>query len=137
MKKLILFTLLLVIAGIQIQAQKLTREEFIEKKRAYITEQAGLTEAESIKFFPLYFELRGKIRSLENTSHEDALKKAKPSEQEYSAVLEKRYDNRIESARLEKEYYYKFRSFLTNEKIYKINKAEIDFHRTILKKMVR
>lgn len=137
MKKLILFTVLFLGVHLGLQAQKLSREEFIAKKKAYIKEQAELTEEEATQFFPLYFELRGKIKRLENAQNEESLRKGKPAENEYAQVLEKKYDNRIESAKLEKQYYYKFKAFLTSEKIYKIQKAEIDFHRTILKKMVR
>ena len=136
MKKLILLIVLCLGVSATLHAQKLSREEFLAKKKAYITEQAELTESEAAKFFPLYFELRGKMRKLENDQNEESLK-GKPAENDYAQVLEKKYNSRIESAKLEKHYYYKFKAFLTNEKIYKIQKAEIDFHRTILKKMVR
>lgn len=137
MKKLILITILCLGAGLSSYAQKLSREEFLAKKKAYIMEQAELTESEAAKFFPLYFELRGKMRKLESDQNGDALSKGKHTENEYDQALEKKYCNRIESAKLEKHYYSKFKAFLTSEKIYKIHKAEIDFHRTILKKMVR
>ncbi len=138
MKKLILIVFLFVSAATMAQ-QRLSREEFLSKKKAYITEQACLTESEAARFFPLYFELRGKVRKMDEAvcQNEEELCKGKPTEAEYNQVLEKMYNNRIETAKLEKQYYFKFKAFLTNEKIYKIQKAEIDFHRTILKKMVR
>lgn len=40
--------------------QRLSPAEFRAKQKAYITEKAGLTKEEAVKFFPLYFELQDK-----------------------------------------------------------------------------
>lgn len=43
--------------------QRLSPAEFRAKQKAYITEKAGLTKEEAVKFFPLYFELQDKRKS--------------------------------------------------------------------------
>lgn len=139
MKKTILLVVTCVFACVQMYAQgRLSREEFRAKKQAYISEQAGLTESEAERFFPLYTEMRDKIRKLNNavSQSEKDLAQGKHSDNEYYQMMERIYNNRIEADRLEKLYFYKFKQFLSGEKIYKIHKAEIDFHRRILKNMV-
>ena len=44
-------------------------------------------------------------------------------------------DARIESDKLEKEYLKKFQKILSNKKIYLIQRAEMRFHRELLKGM--
>ena len=43
---------------------KYSNSEFRAKKQAYMAEKAGLTEEESEKFFPLYFEFQDKKKEI-------------------------------------------------------------------------
>lgn len=115
--------------------QHLSPEEFRKKQQTFITEKANLTEDEAAKFFPLYFEMQHKKRELNDGAwkllHKG--KDAKLSEAEYEEMLLKMYDLRIESSQLEKTYYTKFREVLSAEKIFQVQRAEIRFHRELLK----
>ena len=44
-------------------------------------------------------------------------------------------DSKIQSAQLDKEYYKKFKKILSAKQIYKVQHAEMRFHRELLKGM--
>mgnify|MGYP001038736315 FL=1 len=56
--------------------QHLSREEFRAKQKEFIIEQAGLSNKEAAKFFPLYFELQDKKKKLNDESW-DLMRKGK------------------------------------------------------------
>lgn len=117
--------------------QRLTKEEFRERQQAYITEKAALTPQEAADFFPLYFELQDKKQQL-NEEAWKLLREGKNegvSEERYEEILESVYDARISADRLEKTYYNKFKKILTNKKIYLVQRAEMSFHRDLLRNM--
>lgn len=115
--------------------QRLSKDEFRARQQAYITEKAGLTADEAEAFFPIYFELQDRKQQL----HEEAWqllregKKENVSESRYGEILESIYDARIAADRLEKTYYGKFKKILSNKKIYLIQRAEMRFHRELLR----
>ncbi|GAE23043.1 hypothetical protein M1B74_07660 [Bacteroides pyogenes] len=117
--------------------QHLSREEFREKQKAFIIEQAGLTEAESAKFFPVYYELQELKKKLNDESWELIRKgkDGKSSEAEYEEIIERVCDNRIAATRLDKSYLDKFKKILSCKKIYLVQHAEMRFHREILRGM--
>lgn len=117
--------------------QHLSPEEFRAKQRAYITERAGLTQEEATKFFPLYFELQDRKKQLNDEAWK-LLRKGKDektTESQYEEIMEGVYDARIASDRLDKTYFDKFKKILTCKKIYQVQKAEMRFHRELLKGM--
>lgn len=121
-------------AGIDLN-QHLNPEEFKAKQRAFLTEKAALTTAEADKFFPIFFELDSRKRSL-NDQIWKLLRsgdKEKMTDAQYEEMLLKVYDLRIESSALDKQYYEKFRAILPPAKIYKVQRAEAKFHREMLK----
>ena len=115
--------------------QHLSREEFRTKQKAYIIEQAKLTKEEAAKFFPVYFELQDKKKAL-NDKAWGLLRKGKDdktTEAQYAEILKGVYDARSASDKLERDYYEKFKKILSNKKIYMVQKAEMRFHRELLK----
>lgn len=117
--------------------QRLTQEEFRAKQKAYITEKAGLTKEEAAKFFPLYFDLQDKKKQL-NDEAWGLIRKGKnenTTEAQYEEIMEGVYDARIASDRLEKTYFDKFKKILSCKKLYLIQRAEMRFHRELLKGM--
>ncbi len=115
--------------------QHLTKDEFRAKQKNFIAEKAGLTKEEATKFFPLYFELQDKKKELNDKAWE-LIKKGKDedaSEEEYAEILEGVYDSRIASDRLEKSYLEKFKKILSYKKIYLVQRAEMRFHRELIK----
>ncbi len=117
--------------------QHLSREEFRSKQKAYIVKQAGLSQEEATKFFPVYFELQDKKKKLNDESW-DLMRKGKDektTETQYEEIIKKVCDNRIAADQLDKSYIDKFKKILSHKKIYLVQRAEMRFHREMLKEM--
>ena len=117
--------------------QRLTKEEFRAKQQAFLTEKAGLTQAEAAKFFPLYFELQDRKQKLNDNAWK-LLRQGKnenTTESQYGEILDGVYDARVASSELEQTYLKKFQKILSNKKIYLIQRAEMRFPRELLKGM--
>mgnify|MGYP001535159812 CR=1 FL=1 len=76
--------------------QRLSPAEFRAKQKAYITEKAGLTKEEAVKFFPLYFELQDKKKEQNDKAWKLIRqgKDEKTTEAQYDAIMEGVYDAR-------------------------------------------
>lgn len=117
------------------QQQRMSKEEFRAKQKAFIIEKASLTTQEAERFFPMFFELQDRKQQL-NDEAWNLLRKGKEdnlSEEQYAEILEGVYDARIAADRLEKSYYEKFKKVLSSKKIYMVQRAEMHFHRELLK----
>lgn len=120
-------------------AQHLSWEEFREKQKAFIIKQAGLTKEEAAKFFPVYFELQDKKKKLNDKSW-DLMRQGKDdktTEAQYAEINEKIADNRMAAGRLDKTYLGKFKKILSGKKIFLVQRAEMRFHREMIKGMNR
>ena len=117
--------------------QRLSKDEFRARQQAYITEKAGLTPQEAEAFFPLYFELQDRKHQLNEEAWQLMRegKKENLTDDRYDEIMEGVYDARIASDRLEKTYYGKFKKILSSKKIYQVLRAEMRFHRELLKGM--
>ena len=104
--------------------QHLSREEFRNKQKAFI---------------PVYFELQEKKKKLndESWSLMRRGKDDKTTEAQYEEIVAKVCDNRIAADRLDKSYLDRFKKILSNKKIYLVQRAEMRFHREMLKGMNR
>lgn len=144
MRKVILLVLFSFISAILLSAQeegsqKLSPEEFKKKQAAYLTDKAELTTEEAARFFPVYFELQQKKRNINRGAWED-VKKArndKLAEAQYEVLITRLINARIISDKLEKAYILRFKKILSCEKIFKIQAAEMRFHRDMLKEFGR
>jgi hypothetical protein len=125
-------------AGAQTCAKKPqppTKEEFRAKQEAYLTEQADLTQDEATRFFPLYFELEDKKKALNDAAFAKA-KKGKDgtaTEKEYEEMLDEMAQARLSCDRLDVEYLGRFKQILSAKKLYMLQRAEMKFHRDLLK----
>lgn len=115
--------------------QHLTPGEFRAKQKAFIAERAGLSKEEAAKFFPVYFELQDRKKQLNDEAWKllRSGRDEKTTEAQYEEILEGVYDARIASDRLDKTYFEKFKKILPCKKIYLVQKAEMRFHRELLK----
>ena len=119
--------------------QHLSREEFRTKQKAYIIEQAKLTKEEAAKFFPIYFELQDKKKKLNDESW-NLMRKGKDdktTEAQYKDINEKIAENRIAADQLDRTYLGKFNKILSSKKIFLVQRAEMRFHREMIKGMHR
>ena len=117
--------------------QRLSHAEFRARQKAYITEKAGLTKEEAARFFPLYFELQDKKKE-QNDKAWSLIRQGKDektTEAQYDVIMEGVYDARIAADRLDKTYFAKFKKILSAKTLYLVQKAEMRFHRELLKGM--
>lgn len=140
MKKIVVLLFILIggissIGATDACCQHLSPEEFKEKQQTFITEKAGLSADEATKFFPIYFELQDKKRALNDKAwkllHKG--KDGKLTDAEYEEILLEVYDLRVKSDQLDKTYYEKFKKVLSPKKIYMVQRAEMRFHRELVK----
>lgn len=140
MKKQIVL-LLILIGGFTLSwasdgvCQHLSPDEFRTRQKAFITEAAQLTDSEAAKFFPIYFELQDKKKALSDKAWKQLRrgKAEKLSDAQYEEIMLQVYDSRIESEKLEKSYYEKYKKVISPQKIYLVQRAETKFHREILR----
>ncbi len=109
--------------------------EFRAKKQAYMAKKAGLTQEESDKFFPLYFEFQDKKKEINKEAWTIAKKGKNPgtTETEYEEIIDTFFDNQEIITQLEKEYIKKYREVLSAKKIYMVYWAEMKFSRNMMK----
>ena len=119
--------------SISLQAQDkkkpgFTKEEFRARQEAYLTQKAEITQEEATKFFPIYFDDKAWEQARKG-------KNPKTTDAEYEQIIEGIVKARIEADKLDLEYLQRFKKILSPKKIYKLQRAEIKFHRDILKIM--
>ena len=114
---------------------KCNETEFRAKKQAYMAKEANLTQEETEKFFPLYFEFQDKKKEINKRTWGKAKKgiKNETSEIQYEEIIDNYFNEQERIAQLEKEYIEKYREILSNKKIYMLYWAELKFSRNMLK----
>ena len=114
---------------------KCNETEFRAKKQAYMAKKAHLTQEETEKFFPLYFEFQDKKKEINKGAWGKAKNGIKPetSEEQYEDIIDNFFDEQERIAQLEKEYIKKYREILSNKKIYMLYWAELKFSKNMLK----
>ena len=121
-RKLYILTLMALccLTGIHAQKGHFSKEEFRSRQQAFITEKAGLNAQEAARFFPLYFELQDKKQEQNKEAWQKMRKGKDPNttETEYAKIVED---------------VQKYKKFLSAKKIYQVQKAEMKFHRELLK----
>ena len=89
--------------SISLQAQDkkkpgFTKEEFRARQEAYLTQKAEITQEEATKFFPIYFELQDRKKTVNDKAWEQARKGKNPktTDAEYEQIIEGIVKARIE-----------------------------------------
>ena len=137
MKHLLSIIIALTALGLEAMAQqpKFSKKDFRAQQEAFITCQASLTTQEAKQFFPLYFELQDKKESY-NRKVWDSMKRGNEddlTEAEYNNIITGTIQSRIATDKLDLEYLKKYKKFLSAKKIFDIQRAEMKFHRELLK----
>jgi len=140
---LLLLTLVMAIASLNAQEtrrrERMTAEQFQTRQQEYLTKVAELTEQEAKEFFPLYFEMKQKQKTVQDEAwklfREGRSENAK--EGSYKEINDAFIESQLNSARLEKEYLEKFRRILPDKKIFKIKSAEMGFRTNMVRDMWR
>lgn len=104
--------------------------DYEKRKSEYIQKEAGLTQAEADKYFPLNNELTQKKFEL-HAEHREKLRQIREnndiSDEEYRKLLENDVEIKVKEAALDKEYAPKFEKVLSPEKLFKAQQAERNF----------
>lgn len=112
------------------QNRKMNMADFEKRKMEFVKKEAGLTQDEANKYFPLSTELTKKKFDL-HKRHRDKVQRIKDnsniSDTEYRRMLEDDVDVKIKEAALDKEYSVKFEKVLAPEKLFKAQQAERSF----------
>ena len=115
MKKILLMCIMAVMTlGVVAQNRQkpFDPERFQNDLERFITQKAGLTQAQATRFFPLYREMQRKQRTLFNEMRQ----------------------LRNVNAKIQKDYHQKFFSVMPAGKVMEVLRAEDQFHRQAFKR---
>lgn len=132
---LCIFTLSSMISFSQENTVQKSLEEIQSKRIAFITERVNFTPEEAQAFWPLYNELRLKKAELNKKIRNKIEPNQNSNSTDYKKLNEEKIDAELKKALLEKEYYLKYKQILSEEKIYKLYKAEREFRKILLKEI--
>lgn len=136
MKKLLVFAVLMFVVALGASAeeqQKFSPEKFQADLEQYITTEAGLTNEEAAKFFPLYREMQQKQRVVYNKIHE--LFKLPHDEASCKRAIQRRDQLEIELKQIAQTYHNKFLRVIPASKVIGTIIAEDKFHRRAFRKL--
>ena len=136
MKKLLVFAVLMFVVVLGASAeeqQKFSPEKFQADLEQYITTEAGLTNEEAAKFFPLYREMQQKQRVVYNKIHE--LFKLPHDEASCKRAIQRRDQLEIELKQIAQTSHNKFLRVLPASKVIGTIIAEDKFHRSAFRKL--
>ncbi len=142
MKKLTCTLLLMLVMTLTASAQqpgkqhknmpKFSPEKFDAELHSYIIHEAGLSQQEAVKFFPVYKEMQSKQRIIFERQRQQA--KTKPTDEKgCQKAIQERDNTEVELKRIQQSYHKKFLDILPASKVYDIIQAEDKFHRHKLK----
>lgn len=109
--------------------------ERVESQRvAYITSKLDLSSDESARFWPVYNEYSKKRMELRKNNRGERKSEEDASEAEAKKMLELQMENQEKEVALKKNYYEKFKAILPAQKLVKLDEAEMEFNKEILRK---
>ena len=135
MRKLLFSTVIMIMVALGASAeeqQKFSPEKFQADLEQYITTEAGLTNEEAAKFFPLYREMQQKQRVVYNKIHE--LFKLPHDEASCKRAIQRRDQLEIELKQIAQTYHNKFLRVIPASKVIGTIVAEDKFHRRAFRK---
>ncbi len=103
-------------------------KEFEQNLEQHIVKETSMTKEEEEKFLPLYREMRQKqikVMDSERQAHE----KKPTTEKEFEALLKARDNADIELKKITQTYHNKMLNVMPASMIFKVMRAEQDFHR--------
>ncbi len=113
------------------QRKKMNIADFEKRKMEYIKKEAGLSDEEAAKFFPVFNELAKKKFDL-HKGHREQIEKMKAENEdvtaeEYRKLFENDMEVKLKEVELEKKYSELMEKILSPEKIFKAQQAEKKF----------
>lgn len=139
-KYIIIFLAMLTLSIGALHAQErkrphLSKQEFKEQLKTYLTKEANLTDEEVVRFFPIYDECQQKKHKLNDQiwKYRKQIRGKELTEEEYAQLLENEANIRIEIEKLEKSYIEKYHKVLPYKKVFEIKRGETRFQRELLR----
>jgi hypothetical protein len=118
--------------GTYAQEQKFSPEKFDADMTAFVTREAGFTQQEADKFFPLFNEMHQKQRAVYGRIR--TATKQKPADDDACAKVVKECDKlNVELKEIEQTYHQKMLKVVPATKVYDAIRAEARFHRQMMK----
>ena len=139
--KTLLPCLMLMMIGMGLSAQpRGAVQDRIESQRvAFLTQKLELTPDESAKFWPIYNEYKDKLQKLRGNAISERMEQRREggglkdlSDQEAEQLIREQFTFEESQLNLKKEYYQKFRSAISPQKLAQLGPAEMEFNRTVL-----
>lgn len=113
---------------------KFDPKKFTEGLHQYITTEAGLTQQEAARFFPIYEEMKSKQRVLFMQLR--SIHRSKPSsEREARGAITRADQIEVDLKALERSYHAKMLKAVSALKLSKVLKAERKFHKQTFRRM--
>lgn len=103
-------------------------EEMQNYKKEYIAKALQLTDDQKAKFFPLYIAMDNELRAINDQVRKEvravAGKKAAATDADYARAAELMYNAKSREGAVEKKYYDKFKTILTQRQLFELKRAE-------------
>ncbi|MGJ8666297.1 MAG: hypothetical protein ACSHW7_08030 [Patiriisocius sp.] len=137
MKKIMIVLFLCTIA---MNAQEKRFEKIKAYKTAHITEALSLTASEAEKFWPIYNAHEEQMMQLRKKEREEVFNKLKDggvdnlTDAEANSLIEKHQSIKAEGLKNEANLHKALRGVISPQKIIKLQKAEEDFKRNLLRR---
>ena len=138
MKKIVL-TVLMALFTISLSAQtpepgrpRFDPKEFQQRMEVELTRQAGLSADEAQVFFPLYKEMKEKQRNISRQIHELKMQCKQDDDAACASAIARIKQLQVESQQMEQTYYKRLVDAVPASKVFKVMKAEDDFHRRMV-----
>lgn len=114
------------------------RERMIEKveaqRIAYITTKLDLSSDESAKFWPVYNEYSKKRMEIKRQKRENRIE-SRMNEKSSAESVDEQIELDEKELQLKKSYYEKFKTLLPSQKLARLEEAEQEFNREILRRI--
>lgn len=141
MRRIIIFSLLMLLLSAMSMHATDDRAKWFKELRQYkhefLAKELGLTKDQQSKFFPIYSEMTKKIMRLNDDTRtmEGRIDRSKTevSDLEYEKGAEALFELKAKEAKIENEYYPKFKQILTPKQLYLLPKAEKKFTRQLMR----
>ena len=136
---LMLFTSLVSAQGRRRELSPEMRAKFEAQKISYITQQLEISPKEAQLFWPLYNEMKKKkdlfhqeFRQLYTTMRHDS---DSLSEKELAKISDRIADLKVEKAKLERDYHYKFKKVLSTKQLLDLYMADKEYKGMLLRRI--
>lgn len=119
--------------------KKKNPEKFKKDLQDFITKEANLTESEARAFFPVFFEMKEKLRNLEHQNRRAIRNAVENNANDYdcSLVLRGQALSNEKYARIERQYLDRMEIIVGASKLIKVLYADNIFGRRVLKQMTQ